>query len=203
MEIAALALAAYVVGAIPFGLLIARACGVDIMKVGSGNIGATNVARTLGKGPGALACMLDVLKGAVPAALASYWFRSPEVALLCGAAAMMGHTASPFLKFRGGKGVATGFGMLLGSAPLVAAGVVAVFVLSMIICRIVSVSSIAAAASLVVFGLAFRQPTIVVGAYGLLAAYIVWRHRANIRRLREGTEPKFAFGGKDKVEGGP
>lgn len=184
---------AYVVGSLPFGVWIARAKGVNILEVGSGNIGATNVARALGKGPGAAVFALDVLKGAVPAGI-GLWASSGNslFATIIGLAAILGHTASPFLRFRGGKGVATGLGMLLASVPLVAVSGLGVFVVAFGVWRMVSLASILAALSLLLFGVLWATPTAVLVIHTVLVAYVVYRHRANIRRILEGTEPKFA-----------
>lgn len=202
-------LASYLLGAVPFGVLVARAKGVDIMSVGSGNIGATNVARTLGKGPGFLVLALDLVKGLLPALAARWWIgdhaglRGEEQALVCGVLAVLGHSFSPFLRFRGGKGVATGLGMLLGAVPWVAAGALAVFVLTMLLTRIVSLSSILASGSLAVFALVFGSRPGVALLMTALFVYVLVRHRANIQRLREGKEPKFAFAAKPKAEPEP
>jgi glycerol-3-phosphate acyltransferase PlsY len=188
--------AAYVLGAIPFGYLVARSKGIDILSEGSKSIGATNVARVLGKGPGTLVFILDVLKGAVPAGIAHYYFRNSEWALYVGAAALLGHTASPFLRFKGGKGIATGLGMLLGSAPLVAVSALGAFIVFVVFTRWVSLSSLVAAVAMVVFGFVYGQSLVSIIVYALLAAYIFYRHRANIKRLLNGTEPRFKFGSK-------
>jgi acyl phosphate:glycerol-3-phosphate acyltransferase len=187
---------AFFVGSIPFGLILAKRKGVDIRQHGSGNIGATNVYRVLGKDAGLLVFLLDVLKGLGPAVAVLYMFGRQELAVAAGALAVVGHCLSPFLGFRGGKGIATGLGMLLGSAPLVALTAFAIFFVLMLFTRYVSLSSIIAAASLPLLGLAYGDPLPLFVAYLLLAPFIVYRHRANIARLRQGTEPKFSFGGK-------
>jgi len=191
MNLALLCIGSYLVGAIPFGVIVARVKGVDIMSVGSGNIGATNVWRTFGVGLGLLVFALDVLKGAVPAMIAAGLTGRSDWSFACGALAVLGHSASPFLRFRGGKGVSTGLGALLGSAPWVGLCSFGVFVLVLAVTRYVSLSSVIAAISMVAFGVVFHEPPIVVLGYGMLAAFVLIRHRANLRRLLRHEEPKF------------
>lgn len=191
MNLALLCIGSYLVGAIPFGVIVARVKGVDIMSVGSGNIGATNVWRTFGVGLGLLVFALDVLKGAVPAMIAGGLTGRSDWAFACGALAVLGHSASPFLRFRGGKGVSTGLGALLGSAPWVGLCSFGVFVFVLAVTRYVSLSSVIAAISMVVFGVVFHEPPIVVLGYGMLAAFVLIRHRANLKRLLRHEEPKF------------
>jgi acyl phosphate:glycerol-3-phosphate acyltransferase len=188
---AALILGAYLVGAIPFGVLIARRYGVDLFKVGSGNVGATNVSRALGKGPAILVFALDLAKGLAPAWLAREVFASPEWAFGVGAAAIAGHCLSPFLRFRGGKGIATALGVVLGTTPLVALSSFGVFLVVFAISRWVSVASIVAVASTLLFGYLFGDSPFMMAMYGLLLTFVIYRHRANIQRLRRGEEPKF------------
>jgi glycerol-3-phosphate acyltransferase PlsY len=183
--------AGFLLGAVPFGYLVARAKGVDIFAVGSGNIGATNVMRTLGKGPGMLVFLLDVLKGFVPSVAVRLMDGPQELAFAAGMCAVLGHSFSPFLKFKGGKGIATGLGMLLGSTPLVAASAFATFFLVMALTLVVSISSVTAGFSVSVFGLLLGDSIGLVVAYGALGIYILVRHKANMKRLKEGTEPKF------------
>jgi glycerol-3-phosphate acyltransferase PlsY len=193
MYLALMCLGSYLVGAIPFGVIVARLRGVDIMSVGSGNIGATNVWRTLGVSLGLLVFVLDVLKGAVPAIVAGWVTGRSDWAFLCGALAVLGHSASPFLRFSGGKGVSTGLGALLGSAPSVGLCAFGVFVVLLVVTRYVSLSSVVAAISMVVFGMVFHEPPIVIVGYGLLATFVVVRHRANLRRLVHHEEPRFRW----------
>jgi acyl phosphate:glycerol-3-phosphate acyltransferase len=198
-----LLIGAYFFGSIPFGYLIARAHGIDITRVASGNIGATNVMRALGKGYGLLVFFLDVAKGYVPAALAHYAIQKPdflptsqEFAFVVGMAAVVGHCLSPFLRFKGGKGVATGLGAMLGATPWMALTVFGVFLVLLAITRYVSLSSILAVLTMPIFGVLYRDPPSLIIASGGLAAFIIYRHRGNIRKLREGTENKFTFGKK-------
>ena len=117
----------FALGSIPFGFMVAKAKGVDIREVGSGNIGATNVMRVLGKGPGIAVLLLDVLKGLIPSLCGHLIFHDKQIAFAAGVAAVFGHTFSPFLKFKGGKGIATGLGALLGSSPFVGLAAFSVF----------------------------------------------------------------------------
>lgn len=181
----------YLVGAIPFGVLVARRRGIDITSVGSGNIGATNVWRTLGPAAGSAVFFLDVMKGLVPAVAAYQWTGRQEYAFLCGAVAVIGHSLSPFIGFRGGKGISTGFGMLLGSSIWVALSAFGVFLALLAASRYVSLASMVAAIAMVVFGWLYGDPPSLVAAYGAMAAFILLRHRSNIARLVQGTERKF------------
>ena len=198
-EIGFVALFGYLLGSVPFGLLVARVRGVDIRKVGSGNIGATNVLRTLGKPAGFLTFGLDFCKGLLPVLLAG-WLIGPEhpqrdqlawAQLAGGGAAILGHSFSMFLNFTGGKGVATGAGVVCGLAwPLAWIGL-GVWMACLMLTRFVSVASMAAA--LAVAGASWwvvESGPVVPVALSVLAALVVVRHRANLRRLAAGTEPK-------------
>lgn len=208
-----LATAAYLIGAIPFGYLIARARGVDIFKAGSGNIGATNVKRVLGPGPGNLCFALDVLKGLLPTLAAGLILGTLGdlgarpiavwVWLLTPVATVLGHMFSPYLGFRGGKGVATGLGALLGVFWVLTVAVVGgllVWLLVLKISRYVGLASVCAAISVPVWAAAV--PALVHGGLrpavypmltvaGLLAVLVVARHAGNLRRILAGTEPKI------------
>jgi glycerol-3-phosphate acyltransferase PlsY len=202
---------AYLIGSLPFGFLIARyVAGVDIRQSGSGNIGATNVARVLGKRLGLTVLLLDCLKGALPTACLP-WLLSDSagvrlhLAVVSGTAAILGHMFPCWLKFRGGKGVATALGVALALAPLSTAAAFLVFVVCMALTRIVSLSSILAACSFCGVELWRLRPSPFGDETWSLAAFstfvpllIIVRHRANLVRLLRGTEPKFQFGGKSK-----
>ena len=187
----------YLLGSVPFSFLVARACGVDLRTVGSGNIGGANVWRSCGFGPFLVAALCDIAKGFLPALAALRWAGLPPAGvILVGLAAILGHTFPLFLGFKGGKAVATSGGVLLAVAPLLVAIGLAGWVLAFAVSRISSVGSLAAAASVAVAGA-------VLFALGLLAlpyavfvwavvALIVYLHRANIQRLRDGTENHFA-----------
>ena len=190
LEVALVPLA-YLAGSIPTGVLLARRAGVDVREVGSGNVGATNVARTAGKGLGALTLFGDAAKGALPVAAARWLGASDAVVAASGVAAVLGHVFSIFLGLRGGKGVATALGVLLALAlaatpiPLVA------FALTFALSRIVSLASIVAVltAPPAVAWLDYSLPIVV--AASAIAGVIVWKHRENVARLRAGTEPRF------------
>jgi len=189
--------AAYLLGSIPSGLLIARARGVDIRKSGSGNIGATNVFRCVGKTWGVITFAADFLKGFLPAWLFPriVWQAGPAVdpataGLLFGAAAIAGHNWPIFAGFKGGKGVATGAGILAAVAPAAMAVGLASWVIILALTRYVSVASISAALLIAVFGwFRYRGQGYLLPVFlSLLALLVVWRHRANLRRLLNGTE---------------
>jgi glycerol-3-phosphate acyltransferase PlsY len=205
---------AYVVGSIPFGLIVGRAKGIDPRKAGSGNIGATNLGRLLGGRYFALVFTLDLLKGLLPmlaaaAVVRRYVSGSPDASiyflwLLVGFTAILGHMFSVFLRFKGGKGVATSCGVILGLFPYYtwpALVVLAIWVVLFFATRYVSLASICAS---VAFPLAYASMAITLGwpmlhqqlpllAFAVLvAAMITYKHRANIARLRAGTELRIA-----------
>jgi glycerol-3-phosphate acyltransferase PlsY len=192
MDKVLLSVAAYLFGAIPFGLLVAKSRGVDIRAQGSGNIGATNVFRVIGKGWGILTFVLDALKGFIPS------FVFPRLAgletdwgVLFGIAAILGHSFPVYLKFKGGKGVATSAGMLLGVAPLaVLVGFIS-WVLCLMLSRIVSLSSIVAAIAVAIAVWIQDKGLVINIALTVLAMLVIWLHRANIKRLLNGTENRF------------
>jgi glycerol-3-phosphate acyltransferase PlsY len=184
---------AFLLGSIPFGVLLARRRGVDLKKVGSGNIGATNAARALGKKAGGVVLLLDTLKAFAPTLVAARWLAPdrPELAAAAGFAAFVGHIYSPWLRFRGGKGVACALGAFLALAPLatlVAGGVCALVVVAT---RIGSLGSLLGTAALVPALLAFHQPRPYVVLAVAMLVLIVWRHRDNLRRLARGQENKL------------
>ena len=191
-----LVLAAYVLGSIPNGLLIARCKGVDLQKVGSGNIGATNVFRCVGKGWGVFAFALDAVKGFVPAFFFPRLLEAapPWLGLACGVAAVAGHNWPVWLKFKGGKGVSTSAGMLLGIAPAAVGVGFLVFALTVALTRFVSLGSILAAiavpaAYILMNGTGNR---LLAGALVVMGLLVIVKHRANIRRLLKGEEPRIA-----------
>ena len=177
----------FLAGSIPFGMLIARARGIDIQTVGSGNIGATNVARTLGKSWGVVVLLLDASKGAIPVLLSSD--RGPGyLPMAVGLAAVLGHCFCPWLRFRGGKGVATALGVFLVIDPVASAIAIAVFVAVYLAFRAASLGSMVAA--LAFPGLLWWRGHggLAVALAATLAVVIIFRHRENIDRLRKGTE---------------
>lgn len=184
-------LLAYLCGSIPTGVLLARLAGVDVRSQGSGNIGATNVARTAGRTLGVLTLLGDALKGLVPVvAVRALGFDATAVALVA-FAALAGHVFSIFLRFRGGKGVATGLGVLFALAPGAALMPLVVFVALFAATRIVSLASILATAAAPLAMLVLGYPTPFVAAACAMAGLIVARHHENIARLFAGTEPRF------------
>lgn len=192
METTALVIVlAYFSGSIPTGVLLGRLAGVDIRSAGSGNIGATNVARTAGRTLGVLTLVADALKGWLPVVIARALGLGEAVVSAAAVAALCGHVFSVFLSFQGGKGVATGFGVLLGLAPAVAPIPLAVFIATMALTRIVSLSSLVAASSAPVALLVFGYPAVTTAAAFAIALLIVLRHRENIERLAAGTEARF------------
>ena len=185
--------AAYVVGAVPIGFLIARAFGIgDIRRHGSGNIGATNVLRTLGRAPAILTLLGDIAKGYAAVALAAHLGGNDVVLTAAGAvAAVVGNCWSVFLGFRGGKGVATGLGALLRLSPLATLAALPVFLVVVVTTRFISLASLLSAACVPFGALALGAPrAYVVGAFAV-AMIVVVRHRENIARLRAGTERRL------------
>lgn len=186
-----LTVAAYLLGSVPSGFIFGRLVGVDVRRTGSGNIGATNVARVLGKGVGLLTLIADVAKGLVPVLLAR-WL-SMEDWLIAGiaAAAFLGHLYPVFLRFQGGKGVATALGAMLAIAWPATLVLVFVFAGVVLSSRRVSLASITAAtaAPFVLWALFYPPAFIALGMF--LASMIILRHRDNISRLLAGSEPRF------------
>jgi acyl phosphate:glycerol-3-phosphate acyltransferase len=193
--------AAYLLGAIPFGLLLGKLFGsADVRKAGSGNIGATNVARVAGPIAGIFTLALDAAKGAAAVWLAArFTDESAAWMIIAGLAALLGHCFPIWLGFRGGKGVATAAGVFLVFCPLALLGSVVLFVLVVAFWRYVSLASISAAASMPLFvyflWAPHHAPPLTV-TFGALAAalLIVYKHDANIQRLVEGREPRFSLG---------
>jgi acyl phosphate:glycerol-3-phosphate acyltransferase len=193
--------AAYLIGSIPFGILLAKLFGgVDVRKAGSGNIGATNVARVAGPLPGILTLVLDGVKGAAAVWLAARFTNESALWMtVAGLSALLGHCFPVWLRFRGGKGVATAAGMFLALCWPAALGAIGVFILVVLISRFVSLGSVSAAAAmpLLIYLLWAPHhappPAITFGAFAA-AMLVVYKHDANIQRLVEGREPKFSFG---------
>lgn len=175
---------AYLVGAIPFGLLLARAAGVDVREAGSGNIGATNVARTAGRALGLLTLLLDALKGAAPVLVAGLVLGAPAwVQVVAGLVAVLGHVFPVYLKFAGGKGVATGLGVFLALSPVSAGVAVGVFALLFAATRMVSLGSLVGALALVAAAVWLDGRPEVIAAAGAVTVLVFVRHAGNIRRL--------------------
>jgi len=194
-------LAAYLLGSIPFGLLVAKVFGGgDVRKAGSGNVGATNVTRVAGPFAGILTLVLDAAKGSAAVWLAAHFSRQAAAwMILAGIAALIGHCFPVWLRFHGGKGVATAAGMFLMLSPLALLGSLLLFLIVVVVSRYVSLGSIAAAAAMPLliyfFWAPHHAPPLIV-TFGAFAAamLIVYKHDANIQRLVEGREPRFSFG---------
>lgn len=183
--------ASYLLGSIPFSYLVAQLRGVDVRTVGSGNVGATNVMRSAGKAAGIAAFLLDAAKGAAAAELARKLVPGAAVPPLAAVAAILGHMYPVWLRFRGGKGVATGAGAFLPLAPLAAAAGLVTFAVATAATRYVSVGSMAGAVVLAAMAAVLGAPWPVWTAAAAMASLIVWKHRGNLRRLREGTESRI------------
>lgn len=186
--------AAYLLGSIPSGLLFARARGIDIRSVGSGNIGATNVSRALGKKLGAVVLLIDAVKGAVPVGLVLLLGLDrkvdPFLLTLTGSAAIAGHCFSIFLRFHGGKGVATSLGVFLVVAPLPTLCAVAVFAASYAVARVASLGSVLAVMSMPVWLHVFGADDAVLTLAIAVVPLIIVTHRENLARLFRGNEPR-------------
>lgn len=186
---------AYLIGSLPTGVAIARLFGIDVRQSGSGNIGATNVARSVGRGAGIVTLLGDVGKGIFAVWLAASFAAHPSVAAVSGVAVVLGHVFSIFLRFSGGKGVATGLGVMIMLAPEAVPAAVLGFGIAFAVTRIVSVASLAGAwaapASMVLLGSDTQALIVLV----LLGGLITIRHQENIQRLRAGAEARF--GGRD------
>ncbi|XYY60569.1 glycerol-3-phosphate 1-O-acyltransferase PlsY [Bacillus velezensis] len=192
MLIALLIILAYVIGNIPSGLIVGKlAKGIDIREHGSGNLGATNAFRTLGVKAGSVVIATDILKGTLAAAL-PYLLHVPIHPLLAGVAAVIGHVFPVFAKFKGGKAVATSGGVLLFYAPLLFVTMVAVFFVFLFLTKFVSLSSMLTGIYTIIYCLFVKDPYLLV-VVTLLTAFVIYRHRANIKRIINKTEPKIKW----------
>lgn len=210
----AILLAAYLIGGIPFGFLIGKLRGVDVRTVGSKNIGATNVFRTVGKKWGLLAFSLDFLKGFLPTLAATIVIARqtpstavqfhPALPILVGVACVIGHMLTPYMKFKGGKGVATAFGMLVALVPALVGVAFAIFAVFFAFSHYISLGSCMAALFLAVavwfpwlgcVGWRNLPQALLVTA---IALFVIWKHRANIGRIFSGNENKIYLFGKPK-----
>lgn len=189
--------AAYLLGSLPSGYLIGRwVDDIDVRTVGSQNIGATNVARNLGFRWGLLVLIIDMAKGALPVAVALILSsgeaqRGPLIVVLVALAAFFGHLASLFLRFRGGKGVATAFGAALVLMPKAALAAIVIFLVVTLLWRYVSLGSLTALLTLPVWAVATGYHSLYVGLSSVFAFCVAIRHRSNIRNLLRGTERKI------------
>ena len=204
VTLATIVIASYILGSIPFGYVAGRLAGIDVRKAGSGNVGATNVVRVLGKRYGYPVFALDVLKGfgavKISMLMASgpppEW-NSPEIfGILAATSAVLGHVYPPWLKFKGGKGVATSAGALLALTPVATLIGVAIWIIVFWLTRYVSLASVVATVALPIVILMIRSPDenrgkLLVYSSVCVAALVIWRHRSNLSRLMRGTEPRF------------
>ena len=204
LALVAVLVGGYLLGSIPFGYFAGRIAGVDIRNCGSGNVGATNVLRTLGKRYGYPVFAADFLKGFAAVKLSTLiaarvqpeWISSEVFGIAGAISSVLGHSFPVWLQFKGGKGVATSAGALFSLAPIVALIGVAIWILTFLLTRYVSVASVAAAAALplIILITNWRSQG---GGRSLfysslcLAALVIWRHRSNLSRLMRGTEPRF------------
>lgn len=195
-------IAAYAIGSVPFGFIVGKSHGIDIRTKGSGNIGATNVFRTIGKGWGVLTFMLDVVKGFVSAytlpllaAKFMHYDSGQSLNLLCACSAVAGHNWPVFLKFKGGKGIATTAGALLGIAPSALGIGLLTWLIVFPLSRYVSLASIAGATAMTISGwFLFKDDGILIPMFlTLMGCLAVIRHKSNIKRLMNGSENRFNF----------
>ena len=183
----------YLLGTFPTGILVARYYGVDITSKGSGNVGATNVGRVVGKKAGILTLIGDLLKGILAVGIASLLARTEWYGALAGVAVVCGHCFSipPYLK--GGKGVATSLGVIVSLSPLLGLSGLIIFGVLFYLKRIVSLASVAAALGVPLVGLGFGYPDYIIGALAPITLIVVFRHKQNLDRLVKGTEPAMSF----------
>ncbi len=185
---------AYIIGSLPTGYWLVKAWkGVDLRQTGSGNVGATNVYRMLGFWPAFSVAILDIVKGYVPVLYATLFLHSEILTVITGLMAIVGHSKSVFLNFKGGKSAATGVGVIYGLAPLVAFIMTLVWITILIFSRYVSLASIVVAVLAPILMYIFNKPWPYI-LFALVAGlYVIWRHKENIERLLEGTERKVEF----------
>jgi glycerol-3-phosphate acyltransferase PlsY len=185
------AILSYLLGSIPVGLLLAKAKGRDPRRIGSGNIGATNVMRAAGRSVGIATLLCDVLKGFIPTWLAIYSGQPTGVVAAAGLAAFAGHLFPLYLKFKGGKGVATALGVFLAMKPLAVLVALIVFLAVLLVGGYVSLGSLVAAALMPVILLAFHVPPGFVVICAILVVFIFVKHKDNIKRLLRGEEHRI------------
>ena len=186
----------YLLGSIPSGYLAGRWCkGIDLRELGSGSTGATNVLRQVGKGPALVVFVIDVAKGAIAVLLAGSLTEGAALSdwlqVLAGLAALAGHIWPVWLGFKGGKAVATGLGLFLGLAWPVGLACFGIFLTTLSVFRIVSLSSVVAAISLPMLMAAGTDGTAKLVVALVAMALVVWRHRSNLQRIKAGTEPRL------------
>ncbi len=184
--------ASYLLGSVPFGLILGRVwTGVDVRRYGSGNIGATNVLRTLGLRFALATFVLDAGKGALPTLLAKALGAGPSVAAVAGLAAVVGHNWPVFLQFRGGKGIATSWGFMMSAVPQAGIAFALIWMAVVALTRYVSLASMVGAVAVPIVCLLVGAPGAYVVASSAVAVFAVVRHKSNIQRLRSGTENRF------------
>jgi glycerol-3-phosphate acyltransferase PlsY len=210
-------LGSYLMGSIPTGYWLGKIWqGIDVRQYGSGNLGATNVFRVLGAGAGSITLVIDILKGFFPVFIYKSAFVGARMhcipndpacfalnpgettaLILIGFATIIGHTASIFVRFRGGKGIATSAGVFLALLPIPTAAAIAVFALTFSLTRYVSASSLLAAYTLVASSFALAMPRPLSWTAAAIAAFVTWTHRTNIQRLLNGTENRISWSKKN------
>ena len=183
-------LGSYLISSIPFALIISKLKKIDLRKVGSGNLGATNVYRALGLSYALMVFILDAAKGLIPTYLAMYYFINPLWHVAIGLITIIGHSLSIFVKFKGGKGVATGLGVIMALNPLVAAILAAIGFTSIAITRYVAPTSIICAVIAPILFYYFKSPDEYIIFISLISTLIVFRHKDNIVRMMQGKENK-------------
>lgn len=204
MTLAVLYISAYLLGSIPFAVLLGRIKGIDVLKVGSGNPGMTNVGRALGRNWGIACFILDVCKSLVPTVIARSVIQGrigpfdPQLIWFSvGLAAVLGHCASVFLRFRGGKGVSTALGAVLGATPLLGLSCFALFGILCLITRYVSLASVVGVSSAILFCVVLPGHSLqLLPIFIILSAFVAYRHRKNFSRIKNGTEPRVKIGKK-------
>ncbi len=184
--------AAYLLGAVPFGLIVVwLKTRRDVRGAGSGNIGATNVTRVAGRALGVVTLLLDAAKGALPVLLAAQWGASLLEQALLGAAAFLGHCFPVYLRFAGGKGIATGLGVVLAMRPAAALLAGAVFAVVFAVTRISAAGTLCGVLSVVVAAVVLGADARLLGLLGAMVAVVVLKHRPNIQRMLQGAENRF------------
>ena len=198
-------LASYLLGSLPTAYLFGKMLkGIDIRKVGSGNVGATNAIRALGKGPGITVLIIDILKGLIVVSFLGDYFAHREILLqaqnlriIMGLCCICGHNWTIFLQFKGGKGIATSLGVLLGLAlringlNIVIGVLIIIWFTIFLLSRIVSLASIIAAIGLPIFCIIFKQSCLMIGVALILCIFVIIRHKANLVRIFQGQEPRL------------
>jgi acyl phosphate:glycerol-3-phosphate acyltransferase len=189
--VVAVLLVAYLLGSIPFSYLVAKRSGVDVRRVGSGNVGATNVMRNVGRGAGLAAFALDFVKGVAASLVARHLSPEEPWPAVAAIVAVLGHMYPVWLRFRGGKGVATGAGAFLPLAPAPTAGGLLAFVLVLGATRYASIASIMGTITLTALAFLLDYPASVARAAAAASLLILWKHRANLERFARGTESRI------------